>query len=133
MKKQKEIKLSILYTRKVNIAGEGSLGFEKETLIRRVQSQYAIVNDDGIRYVIFENTDPKESYIIVGRRMGGNKYKNYFLSAVDPKRISESEQITSDDMKKFLQIELGKTKNNSQKFNQFVKINFGIDYDNSRS
>lgn len=133
MKKQKEIKLSILYTRKVNIAGEGSLGFEKETLIRRVQSQYAIINHDGIRYVIFENTDSKEPYILVGRKMGGNKYKNYFLSVINPKRISDSEKITSDEMKSFLANELSIARNPTENFHRFVKVNFGIDYDNTKS
>lgn len=125
MKKKKQIKLSITYTRKVTIAGEGTLGFEKESIIRRTQDQYAIVIDEGVRYVIFENTDEKEPYIIVGRLMGGNKYKNYFLRSYGGDKI--------EDLKTFLQSELSKSKNNAEKFKRFVKINFGIDYDHSAS
>lgn len=131
MKKKKQIKLSILYTRKVTIAGEGTLGFEKESIIRRTQDQYAIVMDEGVRYVIFENTDSAEPYIIVGRLMGGNKYKNYFLSAVPKEKFPV--EVNSEILKKYLQNAVSETKGGLEKFKKFVKINFGIDYDHSAS
>jgi hypothetical protein len=128
---EQQLKLSILYTRKVAISSEENLDFEKESIIRRTQDQYAIVINEGVRYVIFENTDEKEPYIIVGKLMGGNKYKNYFLSSVDLKEFSENE-IKKEDMKKFLQSILAKN-NGLKEFKKFVKDNFNVDYDNSAS
>lgn len=139
MKKKKKIQLSILYTRKITIAGEGSLGYEKEFIIRRTQDQYAVVNHDGVRYVLFKDARDNDEFIVVGRKLGGNKYKNYQLISIKSERIfkdcmlPKDAEITSEVLKSQLSIMLSFGKQNTKNFNTFVKINFGIDYDHSAS
>lgn len=142
MKKKKQIKLSITYIKKVNIAGEGSLGFEKECIIRRTPDQYAIEIRDGIRYVIFEDTNESKGYTVVGKKMGGNKYKNYFLTSFDKQEVSGRlrrlgsaavGELTIIDVSAAFKSLIDETKDHKEKFNQFVLKNFGIDYDNSAS
>ena len=136
--KKKKIQLSILYTKKVSVKEE-SLGFEKECLIRRSPEQYALVIEDGIRYVIFEDIKECNGYTVVGRKMGGNKYKNYFMISFSIKEIKKVLAETSDSelnveqLKKFLEIILKSCKENYKKFKTYVKVNYGIDYDNSAS
>lgn len=139
MKKKKKIQLSILYTRKITIAGEGTLGYEKEFIIRRTQDQYAVVNHDGVRYVLFKDARANDEYIIVGRKLGGNKYKNYQLISFDSSKIykdfklEKDQEITSEVMKTVLEKMISFSTTNSANFKRFVKINFGIDYDHSAS
>lgn len=139
MKNKKKIQLSILYTRKITIAGEGTLCYEKEFLIRRTGEQYALKTEQGIRYVIFKDARENDKYIAVGRMTGGNKYKNYYLSSFEGKQILKNlsllpnTEITSDILSKTLQSLLIRAHNHSLKFKTFVKNNFSIDYDNPKS
>lgn len=142
MKKKKQIKLSITYIKKVNIAGEGSLGFEKECIVRRTPDQYAIENRDGIRYVIFEDTNESKGYTVVGRKMGGNKYKNYFLTSFDKDEIfgrlrrltvTVDSELTIENVRTAFKSLIDETEHHKEKFNEYVKKNFDIDYDNSAS
>lgn len=133
------MQLSILYTRKITIAGEGTLGYEKEFLIRRAGEQYALKIEQGVRYVIFKDARENDKYIIIGRLAGGNKYKNYYLSSFEKKDLLKNlsllpnTEITADILSKTLQHLLIRDQDHNTKFKKFVKNNFDIDYDNSKS
>lgn len=144
--KKEELKLSISYTRKVTLSGENSLEFEKEFIVRRNYDQYAMQIEDGIRYVIFKDPKQPSSFIVVGRKMGGNKYKNYFLGSILLKKIisemkrsgkkiisKNSDELDFEDIRIFLNLLLENSENRVRHFNVFVKTNYGVDYDNSDS
>jgi hypothetical protein len=137
----KKKQLSILYTRKI-IINKGSIGayyHEKEFLIRRTSDQYAIKNDDGVRYVLFKDARDNDKYIVVGRMLGGNKYKNYYLSSMSDRQLREHLDlaldcdIKSEHMLFALEELLSFSINNKANFKRFVKVNFNIDYDNTKS
>jgi hypothetical protein len=122
----KNKKLSISYIRKVSIAGEGTFQFEKETIIRRSPDQYAIVVQGGVRYIIMENTDSNEPYIIIGKLLGNKKNKNYFMASIKKDWFSDGE-IGPSDMKKCLYHLLEGVKDDKEAFKNFVKLGFGIE------
>lgn len=146
MNKNKGLKLSLSYTRKVTLSGENSLEFEKEFIVRRNHDQYAMEFRDGIRYIIFKDTKQPTTFVIIGRKMGGNKYKNYFLGSTLLKRIfsemkrsgkkivsKNADELDFEDIRLFLNLLLENSENRVKHFNDFVKANYGVDYDNSAS
>lgn len=123
----KENKLSISFIKKITI---DNTEYQKEFVIKRKKGSYALEVRDGIRYIIFKEPksmqifDKGKIFTIIARKMGGNKYKNYFMGHFAG---------PIPELKDHLKAMLDKTTNHKQKFNQYIKSNFGIDYDNSAS
>jgi hypothetical protein len=129
-----EKKLALIYIKKINkLMG---LNINKECIVRKKPHQYAYKNISGIRYLIFEDKDLQKSnenyYTIVGKKIEGGKFKNYFLGEVS---LEEANKITNtkdklcpEDMIKVIDHLVNKKDNHKEEFYDYLKSQYAISY-----
>ena len=121
-------RLSLIYNKKIKIA---DLTLEKETVVKKRADQYDFITSEGIRYLIFEDKGSEKGYIILGKKLEGGKFKNYFLGEIGKESVlglSESKEVNPESMHLCLKNMVSKIKNHKQKFYDFVSEEYGINY-----
>ncbi|MFT6841382.1 MAG: hypothetical protein ACJASR_000142 [Psychroserpens sp.] len=122
-------KLSLVYNKNIIFPGSINKIIEKECIVRKKPNQYAIITLDNIRYVIFED---KKNYTILGRKMDGGKFKNYFLSELSLEKMMESmpegEKIEVIDMEMTLKNLFSDFDDHKEVFLNHVKDKYNITY-----
>jgi len=124
--------LSLIYNKKITFDGLESTSIEKEYVVRKKFNQYSSIIIDDIRYLIFEDKKDGSNYTILGRKMNGGKFKNYFLTDLTIEKALElsgaKESINCDDMTRILERLVYKLKNHKAVFFGHVKKNYNITY-----
>lgn len=132
-KTKKQNRISILYHKKIAIDKDES--FIVQEIARKTPDQSAIMVKDDIRYIIFEESINKNTensrYAIVAKKIGGNKYKNYFLATYSAKfiknemNIKKEEKINGQNLNDFLMHLLDSNKDHEKLFYKFIKRTYG--------
>jgi hypothetical protein len=151
MKKITNKRLSMSYTRKVLLGTDSSLksGIEKETIVKKKSNQYANFIKNGIKYTIFENklefqdglSKDNHDYILVAKKIKKIKQKNYYLNSIkkydiiqEVEKIVKSSEYDSKNidkkyLEKFLEALINRIEKPEEKFIDYVKKTFGVNYD----
>lgn len=142
--------LAINYNKKIIISGLEDCFIEKQYVVRKRPNQYATMEIDGIKYIIFEDKNLEKyntnHYTITGKKMTGGIYKNYFLSEIsigEIRNLLKDEEIKfvedkeTQGTKKFLSTDTmylvlskltSKFKDHKKVFFNFVKKEYNINY-----